>query len=130
MTKQEHINYWLTTAQRDIQSMDNLFRKNEYYWSLFVGHLSVEKLLKAFWVKNNSENTPPKTHNLLILVEQAGLHLDNKERDLLADVNEFNIESRYPDYKYTFYKKATKEFAHQYITAIREFYDIYAKKIG
>ncbi|MBI5472202.1 MAG: HEPN domain-containing protein, partial [Ignavibacteriae bacterium] len=38
-------------------------------------------------------------------------------------VNDFNIEGRYPDFKYVFYKKATKEFAEKYLTRMKEFYE-------
>lgn len=37
-------------------------------------------------------------HNLIRLAEIAGLSLNSEQRDLLADINLFNIEGRYPDY--------------------------------
>jgi len=95
MTKKEHVEYWLTTAQRDIQSMEHLFQTGEYHWSLFVGHLAIEKLLKALWVKNNESNTPPKTHNLLVIVDRSGIRLTDEERELLAEMKEFfDVHSR------------------------------------
>ena len=127
MTKQEHIAYWLTTAKRDVDSMNNLLLSKEYQWSLFVGHLAIEKLLKAFWVRNNDELTPPRTHNLLVIAAQSKLTLSEEERELLADVNEFNMESRYPDYKQSFYKKSSREFASSYVSRIKDLFDGYAR---
>lgn len=39
----------------------------------------------------------PRIHNLVRLAEIAGLKLSEEQIDLLADVNEFNIEGRYPE---------------------------------
>lgn len=36
-------------------------------------------------------------HNLVRLTEAAGLDITDEQRDLMADVNEFNIEGRYPE---------------------------------
>lgn len=50
MTKEEHIEYWLTTAQHDMESASSMLDSKHFDWSLFVGHLALEKLLKAHWV--------------------------------------------------------------------------------
>jgi hypothetical protein len=39
----------------------------------------------------------PPIHNLVRLAEGANLSLQMEQRDLLADVNSFNIEGRYPE---------------------------------
>lgn len=51
MTKEEHIKYWLEISDDNFKSMLNMFNSKEYMWSLFVGHLVLEKLLKALYVK-------------------------------------------------------------------------------
>ena len=43
--------------------MTNLFKSKDYVWSLFLGHLVIEKLLKALAVNNNVGNVP-KIHDL------------------------------------------------------------------
>ncbi len=40
---------------------------------------------------------PPHIHNLPRLAEIANLPLDVKNRKVLAEINEFNIEGRYSD---------------------------------
>lgn len=35
---------------------------------------------------------------------------------IFAVINEFNLESRYPDEKYELYKKATKSFTNKYLS--------------
>jgi HEPN domain-containing protein len=48
MTKEEHIKHWLDISDDNYKSMINMFKSKEYMWSLFVGHLVLEKLLKAY----------------------------------------------------------------------------------
>lgn len=47
MATNEMIAYWVTSSDRDYQVMIDLFQKGHYTWSLFIGHLVIEKLLKA-----------------------------------------------------------------------------------
>jgi len=42
--------------------------------------------------------------------------------DLLDDVNDFNIRTRYPEYKLEFYKKCTRKYAKNYLDEIINLY--------
>ncbi len=99
--------------------MNNLFESKDYIWCLFLGHLVIEKLLKALAVKNNIE-TVPKIHDLNKLAYAAGLEIEETLADLLDIITAFNIEARYPDYKKEFYKKANLDFTLYYQTKISE----------
>lgn len=44
--------YWLDTSEKDYQTMKNLMNTGDYSWAMFLGHLVLEKLLKAHFVKN------------------------------------------------------------------------------
>ncbi|HHE38523.1 MAG TPA: HEPN domain-containing protein, partial [Candidatus Cloacimonetes bacterium] len=46
MTREELVNFWIEGSDRDFKSMQNMFESKDYHWSLYVGHLVVEKLLK------------------------------------------------------------------------------------
>ncbi len=118
---QATIDYWLKCAKEDLKVMGHLFEKGDYHYSLFLGHLLVEKTLKAYYVKIN-KNHAPYSHSLIYLAEKSGLKLKENQISLLEAVNQFNIEARYPDKKFEFYKLCTKEFASQYISQIKEFY--------
>jgi HEPN domain-containing protein len=89
---------------------------------LFIGHLSLEKILKALWVKNNQSDIPPRTHNLKKIAEESKYALSEDESILLLEINDFNLEARYPDYKFDFHNKCTKEFAEGYLGKIKELY--------
>jgi len=52
MEREKLIEYWLNSSDRDYITMENLLKSNDYHWSLFIGHLVIEKLIKAIYVKN------------------------------------------------------------------------------
>ncbi len=120
MTKQELINYWVNSSNENYNSMLNIFNTGEYMWSLFIGHLVIEKLLKAYYVKH-IKNEFPRTHDLLKIAVFANMNLSEKQKDILQNITLFNIKSRYEEYKNEFYKKCTKEFAKENIETIKEF---------
>jgi HEPN domain-containing protein len=121
MKKEEHINYWLKSAEHDLEVAETLFQNQKYDWCLFIAHLVLEKTLKAHFVKQYNK-LPPKIHNLVRLAEMSNLELTEEQKIFLDEVNDFNLEIRYPDYKFEFYKKCTKEFTKQYFGKIKEFY--------
>ena len=84
-----------------------------------MGHLVMEKLLKALYIKNINNNIP-KIHDLLRLAEKTKLELTNKQQDQLDIITTFNISARYPDYKQAFYKKCTYEYTNSNIEEIKE----------
>ena len=103
MTKEEHIKYWIKGAEHDLKAAESLFESKKYDWCLFVSHLVLEKILKANFVYKNDNKVPPKTHNLVKLAERSYIELTEEKRIFLDEVNDFNLEIRYPDYKNKFY---------------------------
>ena len=121
MKIEDQINYWLEGAERDLPVAESLLQNGHYAWCLFVGHLVLEKTLKAHYVKNNGE-TPPRSHDLTRLSEATDLELSEKQREFLFAANSFHIESRYSSEKLRFYENCTAEFAAQNLKNIKEFY--------
>ena len=107
MNKQEHIDYWRTTADSDWIASEVLFEKGQYLQSLFFAHLVLEKLLKAHWVQDNLTYTPPRIHNLEFLVEQTELVLTIDEELILNKMGVFQMQTRYPDYQFKINKLCT-----------------------
>ena len=99
--------------------MESLFSNGHYLWALFVGHLVVEKLLKAYYVKKKDISIP-RIHNLTKLADMAGLEISYEQKLFLDEVTVFNLEARYPEHKQRFYKLATKEFTEDKIARIKE----------
>lgn len=122
MTKEEHIKYWRESAQHDLESAEAIFNSGRYDWCLYVGHLALEKIIKAVFVEKNDNSIPPKIHNLVRLAELSRIVLNDEQKFFLDKVNDFNIQTRYPDYKLEFYKACDAEYAKENLAKIKEFY--------
>ena len=120
MTKDEIIQYWIKSSDNDFRAMKHLYQKKDYTWSLFLGHLVIEKLLKAYYVKN-VDNNPIFTHDLLRITTKCDIELNEEQKDFLDTLSTFNIRSRYDDYKFEFYKKCTQDYTHEWIEKIKDF---------
>ncbi len=117
--KEKIIQYWVDSSNEDFKTMKVLYESNRYAWSLFFGHLVIEKLLKAYFVQQNGDY-PPYIHNLLRLAELSGLMVTDDQKIGLATITAFNINARYDDYKKSFQKKCTPEFTNHWIEKIKD----------
>ena len=115
--KQKLINYWVTAASDDHDTMIAMFDTKRFHWALFAGHLVIEKLLKALYVHINDQY-PPFSHNLIKLAEDCTIELHEDMKNNLATITAFNINARYDDYKRSFYKKCTPDFTKKWIEII------------
>ena len=118
MKTEEIIQYWIDASNVDFKAMNNLFNSKDYVWSLFLGHLVIEKLIKALAAKNKIQSIP-KVHGLNKLARLASLELNDDQRDLFDIFTSFNIEARYPDYKKEFYKKCDFNYTSKYIEELK-----------
>lgn len=110
MTKKDHIAYWVNMSERDWETVDVLHQGGRFLHALFFVHLSLEKLLKAVWVKDNMEDVPPLIHNLVHIYDQTDLDLSSEETDLLQSMNQYNITGRYQDYKDKVFQRVTASY--------------------
>jgi len=117
--KEKIISYWLVSSDDDFDTMMAMYATKRFNWSLFIGHLMIEKLLKALFIKQCNEY-PPFTHNLVRLAEKAGIQLDEEKRLFFVTVTAFNINARYDDYKMSFQKTCTPEFSKMWIDKLTE----------
>lgn len=92
----KQIAHWRDSALEDQQVADELINTGRYRHGLFFLQLALEKTLKAH-ICQKTQDLAPKIHNLIRLAEIADLHLTSHQIDILADINIFNIEGRYPD---------------------------------
>jgi HEPN domain-containing protein len=110
--------YWIDTSEEDYRTMLNLYKSQSYTWALFIGHISVEKLLKAYYVKLYRRQAP-YIHNLLRLAESTKLDISDEYADILDQITAFNINARYEDYKREFYLRCTPAFTMEWIEKIK-----------
>ena len=85
----KQVGHWLNGSEEDIAVARELLEKKRVRHSLFFAHLALEKALKAHVCQATGDLAPP-IHN----VSRLDIAQDNL--DLFAEVNEFNIEGRYP----------------------------------
>jgi HEPN domain-containing protein len=116
---QRVITHWIKRSDQDYETMINLYRSKDYHWALFIGHLVVERLLKAIVVKNINAHAP-FTHDLRRLAKLAEMDIDDDFRRILDTVTTFNLNVRYDDYKQDFYNKCTADYAAKWISNIEK----------
>ncbi len=128
MNTEEIVKYWLNESEDALKVAEHLYEKGDYSYSLFFGHLCIEKLLKALYVLENKKHAPP-IHNLTRLAELAKIELSTELSDKMIEITSFNIEARYPDLKRTFRKICTKNFTEEKLNDIKRIYQWLKGKI-
>jgi HEPN domain-containing protein len=72
------------------------FESRRYIYTVFMCHLTVEKALKGLYQKRLNE-TPPKVHNLVYLVEKLDLKPPEDIYEIVFSLNRVSVPTRYPD---------------------------------
>lgn len=116
--KDKLIKYWTDGSNDDFDTMIAMYESKRYNWSLFIGHLMIEKLLKAYFVKTKSDY-PPFIHNLLRLAEKSDLKLSDEQKEKLITITAFNINARYDDYKMSFKQRCTPDFTAEWVDNLK-----------
>jgi HEPN domain-containing protein len=101
---------WVDDADYDLQSAKAMLDSGRYFFVVFMRHLTVEKLLKAFIVERQSVE-PPKIHNLVGLVTRIGLTIPAEHRPLIDQLNTMSVVTRYPDGRRAIASTLTNESA-------------------
>ena len=113
MSQTEAIKYWIESAAEDWDVAVRLLASKKYHHALFFVQLTLEKLIKAFHIKNN-DDSPLYIHNLVLLAQKSGIELTDQQREELKEVSTFNITARYDSYKRDFFNRATPEYAQKW----------------
>ena len=103
----KQITFWRESAKEDWDVSQQLVDNGRTRHGLFFAHLALEKIIKAIICKK-SQDIAPRIHNLSRLSELAALTPDKDKMELLAEMNAFHIEGRYPE---SLTKPPTKEEA-------------------
>ncbi len=128
MELKDKIHYWKRLSDYDLKTAQGVFEKKYYPYTLFFLHLSIEKILKSIYLAQLKLD-PPRIHNLTYLAQKCNLKLTDNYWNLFAELNEFNIESRYPEYKQGLYKIANKKYTFKYIVQTKELHKWLKKKL-
>ncbi len=96
MDVHKQIDYWRTSSDEDFAAAQSLLEKGHLRHCLFFAHLAIEKMLKAH-VTQQTNDIPPRIHNLVRLAEIAGLKLDPEHKEFLREFGVYQLGGRYPD---------------------------------
>lgn len=93
---EKQVAYWRNSAREDWEVAQELVENGRVRHGLFFAHLALEKALKAH-ICRQTRDLPPRIHNLVRLAQLSTLALSEDQLEVLADMNAFSIEGRYPD---------------------------------
>jgi HEPN domain-containing protein len=110
---------WLKQADYDMDTADAMFRSGRYFYAVFMCHLSIEKSLKGLYTKV-LEEIPPKTHNLLYLLDKIGKKPERELEKFVIKLNTASVATRYPDDLAKIQAAYTEEITKNMITKSKE----------
>lgn len=106
----DKVKYWIELSDYDIDTAYALLKSKRYLYVGFMAHQSIEKILKAYYVKVCRE-TAPLSHSLSYLAKKAKIYEQfSEDQKLFIDLLEpLNIECRYPSHKKQLLRSLTEE---------------------
>jgi HEPN domain-containing protein len=113
------VKHWIETSDGDFATMEALLAAKQNSWALFLGHLVLEKLLKAYYVKQHSRQAP-LWHDLVRIAQRGEIVLTDEQIKWLDVITQFNINARYDDYKRRFSARCTTEYTAEWSEKIKQ----------
>ena len=83
----------LRQADYDMDTAAYMFKGGRYMYAVFMCHLSIEKALKGLYTEKLRKE-PPKTHNLLYLIERTKLELSRDLYDFVSTLNRVSVDRK------------------------------------
>lgn len=87
---------WLDMVEYDLITAKQMFETARYVYVIFMCHLAIEKALKAI-VCEETNKVPPKTHDLIYLINLGKVKLFGDLLDFVGIINNAGIVTRYPE---------------------------------
>ena len=113
------INNWLATADYDVKTAIKMFETGRYVYVVFMCHLAIEKAFKAV-VTQEIKQAPPKTHDLIKLVELGKIKLSEELLDFVGMINNVSVVTRYPEDLKRLIAGYPKRVSKEYLSKTRE----------
>lgn len=86
---------WFKQSDYDFGTAEAMFQSRRYIYAVFMCHLCIEKALKG--IIANRDGLPPRSHDLVFLLEVAALDNNEAYADFVEALNEVSVPTRYPD---------------------------------
>jgi len=101
---------WAEQARYDLETARAMLQSERYLYVLFCCQQAVEKMLKGVIAQRTGE-FPPRLHDLIKLAEEVDLKPDQDQAQLMRQLSEYYIQSRYPEHTATMSRGLTRERA-------------------
>jgi HEPN domain-containing protein len=108
MNKINHSQELIKQAEYDIETAQIMLNAGRYVYCVFMCHLSIEKTLKALYVKKLAK-TPPKIHSLVYLAKIIDVDLPLQVKEFIESLDDISVPTRYPEELDKLLKEYTKE---------------------
>ena len=111
MSDYAKIEYWLESAEYDLQTARAMLETKRLLYVGFMCHQVIEKSLKGIYVSCNPGAELPYIHKLLRLANLSGVYdeMNDAQKELLDMLSPLNIEARYPMHKELLLQSLTPE---------------------
>lgn len=96
-----------------------MLNAGRYPYTVFFCHLAVEKALKAK-IQEVTGKTPPKVHDLILLLKLAGLIPPRELADFIGKLSGVSTATRYPTDLSELLRTYTRETAGEYLRQTEE----------
>jgi HEPN domain-containing protein len=114
LNAQEKYEYWLETAQYDLETAKAMLNTGRWLYVVFMCQQAVEKLVKGLYILYIDDNVP-RTHNIRSLVDkftpQLSEPITEDRYSLFEDLTYYYINGRYTDYQQNLRSQLTEEKA-------------------
>jgi HEPN domain-containing protein len=106
----DKVKYWTELSDYDLETAEAMLKSSRYLYVGFMCHQTIEKILKAYFNKNNDESAP-FTHSLSYIAKKANIYdsFTDEFKNFIDVLEPLNIEARYPSHKEKLFKSLTKE---------------------
>jgi HEPN domain-containing protein len=126
----EKIKYWLELSEYDLETAGAMLRSQRFLYVGFMCHQTIEKIFKAYFIKNKNE-TPPYSHALSYIAKTGGFYDDfiETQKDFIDHLEPLNIEARYPAHKERLLKSLTLVKCQELLTKTIELHSWIKRKL-
>jgi HEPN domain-containing protein len=110
---------WLAQVDYDIATAEQMLHVSRYIYVIFMSNMALEKALKAL-VTEETQQLPPRTHNLIDLAQRARVVLSQEQQDFLGKINNTSVVVRYPDDLSAMVSQYPEAIARDYLERTKE----------
>ncbi|MBI5399900.1 HEPN domain-containing protein [Candidatus Saganbacteria bacterium] len=121
METKEKVQFWMENAEYDLQTAEVMHSSARYAYTAFMCQQTLEKILKAIYLKNNNAEAP-RSHNLSYLLGMCNINAQENDVNLLAELSTYYLEGRYPTYKEKISKLINKDKSQNLLNQTKELF--------